>query len=90
MNLSPNDLPKLQKWIVTYLALPKLFDACREVWKYFWLFRATAGHFKYVLYDSWRVKTTLPQKGESHPSVVMEDLLPTCPVYCLDGCVIDY
>lgn len=31
MNLSPNDLPKLQKWIVTYLALPKLFDACREV-----------------------------------------------------------
>lgn len=35
MNLSPNDLPKPQKWIVTYLALPKLFDAYREVWKYF-------------------------------------------------------
>ena len=31
MNLSSNDLPKLQKWIVTYLALPKLFGVCRDV-----------------------------------------------------------
>lgn len=90
MNLSPNDLPELQNGFVIYLALSKSFGACSEVWKKFWLFRATTVHFKHFLNDSWRVRTTFPWKGKYHPSMVMEKLFAICLVYCFDGGMIDY
>lgn len=88
MNLSPNDLPELQNGFEIYLALPRLFGACSEVWKHFGRFGLQLCFLSIFLYDSWRA--TFPWQSKNYLSIVVEDLFPSCPVHYLDGIVIDY